>query len=254
MTGRRSLSLVPDAQINSMAANQYQQLLQEGPLSNDPIAVNTVRRVGERIRNAVEEFYTEKGIENQLKGFDWEYNVIEQDTINAFCMPGGKIVFYRGILPICQNETGVAMVMGHEVAHALARHGTERMSQGLVATAAAVGMDVGLQGDKDKQLYVMAFNLGAQFGVLLPYSRKHESEADQMGVELAARAGYDPMHGALIWERMKEENSAAPPEFMSTHPSHDTRIDNLNEWGEELTPLYEEKKGSFPRVSKKRLF
>ena len=166
-----------------------------------------------------------------LKGFQWEFNTVESEEANAFCMPGGKVVFYTGILPICQDEAGVAVVMGHEVAHAIAKHGNERMSQGLVQQFGGVALSVALSDKpaQTQQLFQTAYGVGSQVGVMLPFSRLQESEADELGLIFMAMAGYDPHEAPKFWERMSAKSSGgAPPEFLSTHPSHETRIRKLN--------------------------
>ncbi|MCB0451223.1 MAG: M48 family metallopeptidase, partial [Confluentibacter sp.] len=163
-----------------------------------------------------------------LKDYAWEYNLVNDKTVNAWCMPGGKIVVYTGILPIAQNETGLAIIMGHEVAHALANHGQQRMSASMLQQIGAVGLNVALQNDKNIGLYNQAYGITTSVGGMLPFSRSHETEADQIGIYLAAIAGYDPYEASKLWERMDAQSGGqAPPEFLSTHPSNQSRIDNL---------------------------
>ncbi len=209
LTGRRQLSLIPDSQMNSLSFQQYDQVIDQSRLSQDAQATAMIQRVGSRIQRAVEEYMRQKGLSAVLDGYEWEFHLIESDQVNAWCMPGGKVAFYTGILPICRDETGVAVVMGHEVAHAVAKHGAERMSHGMLAQLGGVALS---QAIKDKpqltqSLYMQAFAIGTQYGAMLPFSRQHESEADHMG---------------LIF--------MAPPEWMSTHPSDQTRVRQLNEW------------------------
>ncbi|MFT5754522.1 MAG: putative Zn-dependent protease, partial [Flavobacterium sp.] len=165
-----------------------------------------------------------------LKDYQWEYNLVEDSAVNAWCMPGGKIVFYTGILPICKDDAGIAAVMGHEVAHALANHGQQRMSAGLLQQVGQVGTAV-LVGNKSAEtqaLVMQAYGVGSQVGGMLPFSRSHESEADMIGLTLMAIAGYEPMNAVYVWERMSaNSNGSAPPEFLSTHPSNQTRIREL---------------------------
>jgi predicted Zn-dependent protease len=188
-----------------------------------------VKRVGRRIQGAVEKYMTDNNFRHQLEGYQWEFNLVESKEVNAWCMPGGKVVVYTGILPVAKDENGLAVVMGHEIAHAVAKHGNERMSQGLLTELGGVALSVALR-DKPQQtqrLFMNAFGVGAQVGVLLPFSRTHESEADHLGLIFMAMAGYDP-HGAVtFWERMAQQGGSKPPEFLSTHPSDQTRINKI---------------------------
>lgn len=229
ITGRSQLLLIPSSQMLSMSFEQYQGFLKENKLSGDRQSAEMVRRVGQRIQGAVERYAKEQGWDDRLEGYAWEFNLVESKEVNAWCMPGGKVVFYTGILPLTQNETGIAVVMGHEIAHAVADHGNERMSQGLLANlgAAIIQEAVKNQPEMTQQLWMGAFGLGAQFGVLLPFSRSHESEADHMGLIFMAMAGYDPREAVGFWKRMAAKGGAKPPEFMSTHPSDETRIANI---------------------------
>jgi predicted Zn-dependent protease len=222
VTGRKQLTIIPAGEMLSMSYSQYDQFLKENKKSTDKEATAMIQRVGTKIQKAVEQFAQQNGWANRLDGYKWEYNLVESDQVNAWCMPGGKVVFYTGILPITQTETGVAVVMGHEVAHAVAEHA----NLGGLALSAAV---------KDKpqetqQLWMGAFGLGAQVGVLLPFSRSHESEADRMGLIFMAMAGYDPNEAVSFWQRMAaKKGGQAPPEFLSTHPSDDTRIADIKQ-------------------------
>lgn len=191
-----------------------------------------ITKVGQRISSAAERWLTANGYAGYLKDYKWEYNLVKDETVNAWCMPGGKIVFYTGILPITQNETGVAVVMGHEVAHALADHGAQRMSAGTLQQLGAVAGNVAIQDPPQKRnIFNQAYGVGSQVGVMLPFSRSHETEADRIGLQIMAIAGYNPDEAAELWKRMKANSGGeAPPEFMSTHPSNDTRIANLTEW------------------------
>ena len=240
ITGRKQLSLIPDSQINAMSFQQYEQVIAESELSDDAEAVALVRRVGQRIQRAVETYFRNEGLSSHLDGYDWEFNLIESDQVNAWCMPGGKVAFYSGILPICQDETGIAVVMGHEVAHAIAEHGSERMSQGLMVQMGGLALSEALKTkpEQTQSLYMTAFAVGAQYGAMLPFSRKHESEADHMGLIFMAMAGYDPRQAPVFWQRMSQQGGAAPPEFLSTHPSDETRIRQLNERMPEALTYY----------------
>ena len=222
MTGRTQLIDISHEQEMALGLQSYQQILSESNVLRSGQSVELVREIGYRLA---------KVIDND-PGFDWEFNVIDSDQANAFALPGGKVAVYTGILPIVQNVDGLSAVMGHEIAHAIARHGAERMAHqklvqyGSMAAGMALGsMDVGTQ-----RMIMGALGMGAQYGVLLPFSRKHESEADYMGLIYTARACFDPREAPEIWVRMGEHSKGQPSEFMSTHPSHETRIRQLNEW------------------------
>ncbi|MBN1302739.1 MAG: M48 family metallopeptidase [Melioribacteraceae bacterium] len=230
ITGRKQLNLIPDATILSMSFQQYDQFVNENKLSTDKQKTALIKKVGINIQGAVEKYFAEKKLSGRLKNFEWEFNLVESDQINAWCMPGGKVVFYTGILPICQDETGVAVVMGHEVAHAIAEHGSERMSQVLLTQLGGMALDKALEDEPEltRALALTAFGAGTQLGILLPYSRLHESEADRLGLIFMAMAGYDPGAAVNFWERMAEQKGGqAPPEFLSTHPSDENRIKDL---------------------------
>jgi predicted Zn-dependent protease len=233
ITGRRQLSLVSNSEIISESAAQYKQVLSQSKLSTDPQQVDLVKRVGTRIKTAVESYMQSKGLSSELEGFNWEFNVIQDDkTANAWCMPGGKVAFYTGILPICKDETGVAVVMGHEVAHAIANHGRERMSQSMIENGllSTLGAAMGQNPSQTSQLLLQAVGAGANIG-LLKFSRDDESEADHIGLIFLTMAGYDPNSAPKFWERMVAMSGGQqPPEFLSTHPSHETRIKDLQGW------------------------
>lgn len=241
VTGRKQLALVSNAEIIPLAAQQYQEVIRQGPLSRNQEQTELIRRVGVRIQKAVEQYMTEKNMSDQLAGFEWEFNLIDDPkTVNAWCMPGGKVAFYTGILPVCKDELGVAVVMGHEVAHAIANHGRERMSQQMVAQF-GIGTLATLMGQNPtagKDLLLQAVGIGTNLGIL-KFSRQHESEADYMGLIFMAMAGYDPREAPRFWERMTEMSGGQqPPEFLSTHPSHETRVSDLNKWMPEALKYY----------------
>lgn len=240
ITGRRQLSIIPDSQMNAMSFQQYGEVMATSQLSTDTEKVAMVKRVGTRIQAAVEEYFRQEGLSDHLEGYDWEFNLIESEQVNAWCMPGGKVAFYTGILPICQDETGVAVVMGHEVAHAIAEHGGERMSQGMMLQLGGMALSEALSSkpEETQALYMTAFAVGAQYGAMLPFSRKHESEADHLGLIFMAMAGYDPQQAPAFWQRMAAQGGGAPPEFMSTHPSDETRVRQLNEHMPEALKYY----------------
>ncbi len=232
-TGKQTLALVPNSQILPMAYQQYNQFLGQNKVVTGTSDAEMIKRVGQRIAKASERWLNANGYAGYLKDYKWEYNLVEDKTVNAWCMPGGKIVFYTGILPIAKDETGVAAVMGHEVAHALANHGQQRMSAAQIQQVAGVATSVAIQNksQETQQIIGTAFGLGSQLGVMLPFSRSHETEADRIGLQLMAIAGYNPDEAANLWRRMKANSGGqAPPEFMSTHPSSDRRIANLTAW------------------------
>ncbi len=241
-TNRYQMLLMPTGYMNEMGAAQYGETLQDPKvvLSKDPREIEPVKRIAARIIEAAKRSkYAEAA-----KSFDWEVTVIKDDnTLNAWALPGGKIAVYTGIFPMAKTEAGLAAIMGHEVIHALAQHGGERMSQGLVAqvgmSAAAILLSTQVGNPALAQLGMQAMGLGVQAGVLLPFSRKHESEADYVGVLLAADAGYDPREAIHVWERMAAASEGAPPEFMSTHPANETRIADLKGWMPEAMPIYQ---------------
>lgn len=229
LTGRRQLDLVPSSTMLSMSFQQYGQFLQENRVSSNAQQTEMVKRVGRSIQGAVEKYMADNNWRHQLEGYQWEFNLVESKEVNAWCMPGGKVVVYTGILPVAKDEDGLAVVMGHEIAHAVAKHGNERMSQGMLTELGGVALAVALRDkpQQTQQLFMNAFGAGAQVGVLLPFSRVHESEADHLGLIFMAMAGYDP-HGAVtFWERMAQQGGAKPPEFLSTHPSDQTRINKI---------------------------
>ncbi len=241
ITGRKQLTLIPGSQMREMSFANYSTVISESKVSANEEWTAMVKNSGERISKAVEQYMTEKGLAGELKDYKWEFNLIDENTVNAWAMPGGKVAFYTGIMPICQNEVGVAVVMGHEVAHAIAKHGNERMTQGMAVQLGGAALSVALQ-DKPaltQNLFMQSYGIGSQLGIL-KYSRLHESEADRLGLTFMAMAGYDPREAPKFWERMAAQSSGgqAPPEFMSTHPSHDTRISDLNKWMAEALPYY----------------
>ena len=245
LTERKGLHLVSSSELVALSDQQYVKVLKESKLSGDQEKVQMTRRVGTRISVAAEEFLKESGRGENVKDYKWEFNVIEDDkTVNAWCMPGGKVAVYTGILPVTRNETGLAVVLGHEVAHAIAEHGNERMSQGLVAQLGGMALSVALakQPAATNNLFMAAYGLGANVGVLLPYSRLHESEADRIGLVLMAKAGYDPREAVSFWQRMNEKGGTRPPEFLSTHPAPESRIEKIKSYIPEAMRYYRTKK------------
>jgi predicted Zn-dependent protease len=230
---RQQLSLVPDSDLLAMSKDQYAQVIAEGPLSRDEEQVERIRRIGNDIRQAVERYAAENNRTQDLQGYEWEFNLIESDQVNAWCMPGGKVAFYTGILPVCQTDDGIAVVMGHEVAHAVAKHGAEKMSQQMVAQFGqqALGALLSTKSAETQAIFMTAYGAGAQYGALLPFSRKMESEADHLGLVFMAMAGYEPEAAVPFWERMAAmKGGSAPPAFTSTHPSDEARIRQIQEW------------------------
>ena len=245
VTGRKQLSLVPESELQLMATNQYHAFLDENKVlksSNKEAAM--VDRVGGRIANAITTFYTKKGDKEVIDGYSWEFNTVESKDINAWCMPGGKVVVYTGILPVTKSETGLAIVMGHEIAHAVAKHGNERMSQAMVQQMGGMALQVALANEpqQTQDLFMMSFGIGSQLGAILPWSRQQETEADKYGLIFAAMAGYDPREAIPFWQRMSEVGGGSPPQFLSTHPSDETRIKKLNQFMPEAMKYYNKQK------------
>ena len=230
ITGRSQINLIPGSSMLSMSLQQYDQFLKENKLSTDQEQTQKVKRVGAKIQNSVERYFAAGGLSEHLAGYKWEFNLVEDKQVNAWCMPGGKVVVYSGLLPVAKDETGLAVVMGHEIAHAIAEHGNERMSQGLLAQLGGVALSTALATKPalTQQLWMTAYGAGAQYGAILPYGRLQESEADQLGLIFMAMAGYDPREAVAFWERMAaQKGGQSPPEFLSTHPSDATRIANI---------------------------
>ena len=229
ITGRKQLRLLPDSMLNSMALNEYNAFLKENSdkLSNVPAKTAMLARVGDRIARSVESYYTSQGNSNLVQGYNWEFNLVESKEKNAWAMPGGKVVVYTGLLDVTQTEAGLAAVVGHEIAHAIARHGNERMSQSMLFELGGVALSqaVKTQPDKTRELFMQAYGVGGTIGVMLPFSRVQETEADHLGLIYMAMAGYDPHEAVGVWQRMKSSSDGqAPPEFLSTHPANETRI------------------------------
>jgi predicted Zn-dependent protease len=243
LTGKSQLTLLPESELQTMATTEYQQFLSTNKVvatSNNRDA-EMVKRVGQRIVKAVEGYYAEKGMSDKLAGFKWETNLVDDKAVNAWCMPGGKIVVYTGILPVTQNEAALAAVMGHEVSHALLQHGNQRMSQGLLASVGQVALAVAVANkpQETQNLFLGAYGAGAQVGILLPFSRKHELEADRYGLLFTAMAGYNPQEAIGLWERMEKlSNGEKPPEFLSTHPAEGRRIEQLQKYMPEALQYY----------------
>lgn len=244
ITGRKQFKLLPEAEVQAMATTEYQNFLSTNKVvsSGTNRDAEMVRRVGMRITKAVTDYYTEKGLSDQLKDYKWEYNLVESKDVNAWCMPGGKIVVYTGLLPITQNEAALAVVMGHEVTHAIFNHGNERMSQGLLQQLGGVALSVAVANKpaETQNLFLTAYGAGTTVLGILPFSRKHEYEADHYGLFWAAKAGYNPQEAITLWERMEKagSNGQKPPEFLSTHPNEGNRIEQLKQFMPEALSYY----------------
>ena len=231
-TGKNTLALVPNSEILPSAFQQYNQFLTENKVITGSSDARNVEVVGKKIKDAAEKWLNANGYQGYLKDYQWEYKLVINKEVNAWCMPGGKIVVYSGILPITKDEAGLATVLGHEVSHALANHGQQRMSAGLLQElgAAGVGAAIGTKSAQTQQIAMTAYGAVTQYGGMLPFSRSHESEADKIGLTLMAIAGYNPDQAVVFWERMAANSAASgkvPPEFASTHPSDATRIADL---------------------------
>jgi len=239
LTGRSQLSLIPESDMVSMSLTNYDEFLKENKLSTNKQQAEMVKRVGAKMAAAVEKYLNDNGFGSYIENFKWEFNLVDSDVPNAWCMPGGKVVVYSGILPYTQDESGLAVVMGHEIAHAVARHGNERMSHAMLVEMGGVALSTALQEkpDETKALYNMAYGATTQVGVMLPFSRKHEYEADQMGLIFMAIAGYDPRSAVAFWQRMST-NSGGTPEWLSTHPVDQNRIAALEKQMPEALKYY----------------
>ena len=229
ITGRKQLNLIPAAQINSMSFSQYKDFLGKHKVITGTKEAQMVKRVGQRIQKAVEIYFAEKKMSSRLRGYEWEFNLVQDEQVNAWCMPGGKVVVYTGLLPVAKDEAGLAVVMGHEIAHAVAGHGSERMSQGMLVQLGGMALEKALESkpEQTRSIFMSAFGMGAQVGVMLPFSRLHESEADHLGLIFMAMAGYNPNKAVEFWQRMSAMAGQKPPEFLSTHPSDETRIEQI---------------------------
>lgn len=229
LTGRSQLAMVPNEEIQPLVNEEYQKAKSSAKILTSTKDGQAVVRVGTKMSKAVEAYLIQEGYQDLVKEFAWEFNLLESDQVNAWCMPGGKVAFYTGIMPICKDETGIAVVMGHEIAHAVASHARERMSNGLLLNfgISALSTAMGQNPTLTQQIFLQSVGVGSQLG-MLSFSRKHELEADEMGLIFMAMAGYDPREAPVFWERMAAKGGQAPPEFLSTHPGPDRRIERLN--------------------------
>lgn len=243
LTGRNRLDAVSDAEIMPLVNEQYSQVLKEEKVVTNTTQGQAIVRVGKRMAAAVEKFLVQEGYSEIAQSFDWQFNLIESEQVNAWCMPGGKVAFYTGIMPITKDDTGIAVVMGHEIAHAVAAHSRERMSNGLAANfgMSLLSSAVGQNPSLTQSIFMQSVGLGSELG-MLSFSRKHELEADELGLTFMAIAGYDPRQAPVFWERMSATGGQAPPEFLSTHPGPDSRIQKLNQQMPKALKYYEESK------------
>jgi predicted Zn-dependent protease len=243
ITGRKQFALLPEPEVQAMATTEYQNFLSQNKVitSNTNRDAQMVTRVGRRVIKAVTDYYASKGLSAQLDGYKWEYNLVDSKEVNAWCMPGGKIVVYTGLLTITQNEAALAVVMGHEVSHAIFQHGNERMSQGLIQQlgGVALALAVANKPQETQNLFLDAYGIGTAVGVLLPFSRKHEYEADHYGLWWAAMAGYNPQEAIPLWQRMEMAGDGLKlPEFLNTHPNEGNRIEQLKKFMPEALQFY----------------
>lgn len=232
ITERKRVNIVSDEEILPASFAQYEGFLKENTLSSNAKMTQEVKTIGMNISRSVDKFMRANGMVSEANNYRWEFNLIEDETVNAWCMPGGKVVFYTGILPICDNTDGIAAVMGHEIAHAFAKHGQERMTSAYGQQLGGMAVAIGTSGESEESqiLWNTIYGVGSQVG-MLAYSRTHETEADKLGLVFMIMAGYNPEEAVNVWIRMSElSDGSAPPEFLSTHPSHETRIANLRSY------------------------
>jgi len=242
ISGRKQLRLISERDMIGMSLQAYDEFLDTSKVLPDTHKdVIVVRRIGNRIKDAVVKYLTDNGELKRIDGFEWEFNVVNDPTVNAWCMPGGKVVVYTGILPVTKDEKSLAVVMGHEIAHAVARHGNERMSQGLAVQLGGLALSVALSehAPETQNLFLQSYGIGSNLG-MLAYSRNHESEADKLGLVFMAMAGYDPESAIGFWQRMSEQGGQAPPQLLSTHPSDETRIADLKAFMPEALKYYKQ--------------
>jgi predicted Zn-dependent protease len=242
LTGRKQLNLVQESELQLMAKDEYNTFLSENKVLNSSSSreAASVDRVGARISKAITKYFAGQGQESLLEGYKWEFNTIDSKEINAWCMPGGKVVVYTGLLPVTKNEAALAIVMGHEIAHSVAKHGNERMSQALVQQMGGMALGIALaqKPQETQDLFMTTYGIGSQVGAILPWSRQQETEADQYGLIFTALAGYDPREAIPFWQRMSTAGGATPPEFLSTHPSNETRLKKIEKFMPEAMKYY----------------
>jgi Zn-dependent protease with chaperone function len=241
ITGRKQFALFPESTLQQQSLSEYRSFLSKNKVvaqakGND---AEMVKRVGSRIANAINTYYAKKGLSKELDGYNWEFNLVNNNEVNAWCMPGGKVVVYTGLLPITQNEDALAVVLGHEITHAVAHHGNERMSQATLAQGLQVAGNIFTQNKElANKIFTSVFAPGAQVAFLLPNSRKQEHEADRFGLNFAAMAGYNPREAVAFWQRMSNAGGKKPPEFLATHPSDEKRISNIQKHMDEALSYY----------------
>ena len=243
ITERRQLKIIPESKLNAQAALIFEKVKEKEKLSDDSKALNEIKDIGKRIENSISEYFYKANLNDPTNNFDWEYILIDNKKVrNAWCMPGGKIAVYTGILDVTKNTNGLAAVMGHEIAHAVAKHSVERASRGALLNTGTQLLDIFTGGKLSQVNRATGMNtvgLISQLGIMNPFNRKQESEADYLGMIFSSLSGYDIRETPKIWERMKEFNKGkAPPEFMSTHPSAENRIKKINEWMNKITLDY----------------
>ncbi len=241
LTGRNQLKLFPESTLREQALTEYRSFLSQSRVlsENTNKDAEMVKRVGTRIARAITAYYTDKGLAKELEGYEWDFNLVNDKQVNAWCMPGGKVVVYTGLLEVTQNEAALAVVMGHEITHAVAHHGNERISQVAFAQGLEVAGNIFTSGNqKANGIFNNVFAPAAQVGVLLPNSRKQEYEADKLGLNFCAMAGYNPREAVPFWKRMSQAGGQKPPEFLATHPSDENRIAKLEAHMEEALKYY----------------
>ncbi|MEE4115603.1 MAG: M48 family metallopeptidase [Marinilabiliaceae bacterium] len=226
ITGRKQVNLLPESEMIAMGFSSYSEFMNTAPLSSNTAMTSMVKEVGSNISGAVIKYFDDNGLSSRIEGYEWELNLFADDTPNAWAMPGGKIAVYEGILPYTRSQEGLAVVVGHEIAHIVARHGNERMSQQLLVQLGGIALNEALneKPEETRNIFLAVYGVGTQVGGILPYSREHEKEADKLGLIFMAMAGYDPSSAIEFWERMAEAGGSKPPEFLSTHPSDASRI------------------------------
>ncbi|MFW5886160.1 MAG: M48 family metallopeptidase [Bacteroidota bacterium] len=233
ISGRKQVNLLPEGLLRDMSYSTYNDFLKNNKQANDTEAISMVKNVGYNISNAVIRYMTKNGYEDRIDNFKWEFNLIQDELVNAWAMPGGKVAVYTGILPVTETPEGLAVVMAHEIAHVIARHGNERMSQQLAVQLGGIALSVAIKEkpEKTRELFLAAYGVTTAVGVILPYSRKHETEADKLGLIFMAMAGYDPRIAVDFWKRMaKQGEGEKPPEILSTHPPYEKRIKNIEKY------------------------
>ncbi len=234
------MNLLPESDLISMGLTSYHEFMKENPLSSDKTNASIVREVGIKIATSVQQFFADNKMQNRLDGYQWEFSLVGSTEANAFCLPGGKVVVYKGLLPYTVDRSGLAVVISHEIAHAVARHGNERMSQEMLIQLGGMALSTAMKNkpEQTQNIFLSAYGLGSQVGVLLPYSREHELEADKLGLIFMAMAGYNPETAIRFWERMSASGGAKPPEFLSTHPSDASRINSIKANMPEIMKYY----------------